>query len=219
MRLLVVEDDIMIGESLQQALRADGYAVDWTQNGDEAKQALRDSIYDLVLLDIGLPGATGIEILQSLRRMKNDVSVLIITARDSIGDRVTGLDAGADDYLVKPFSLEELEARIRAITRRKAGRSDPVVNYGPFMLNPVTKEFAYDGRAETLSQREFAIMGALLERPGAVLSRAQLEERLYGWNEEVGSNAVEVHIHQLRKRFGKDVIRNIRGIGYTVQKA
>ncbi len=219
MRLLLVEDDQMIGESLQQALKADGYAVDWAQRGDDALQALETKVYDIVLLDLGVPGVPGLDVLRRLRQEKDAVPVLIMTAKDAVGDRVTGLDAGADDYLVKPFRLEELEARMRAILRRHAGRSDPLMVYGDVSLNPLTKELSCDGKTDVLSLREYAIMHALLERPGVLLSRSQLEERLYGWNEEVGSNAVEVHIHQLRKKFGRDLIRNIRGMGYTVQKS
>ncbi len=219
MRLLLVEDDQMIGESLQQALKADGYAVDWTQRGDEALQALETKVYDIVLLDLGIPGVPGLDVLKKVRQGKDQVPVLIMTAKDAVGDRVAGLDAGADDYLVKPFRLEELEARMRAILRRHAGRSDPLMVFGDVSLNPLTKELSCEGKADVLSLREYAIMHALLERPGVVLSRSQLEERLYGWNEEVGSNAVEVHIHQLRKKFGRELIRNIRGMGYTVQKS
>lgn len=214
MRLLVIEDDLMIGESLHRALRADGYAVDWLRDGNDALAALKDTTYDFVLLDLGLPGISGIEVLKSLRRAHNDVPVMILTARDDVDDRVQGLDNGADDYLVKPFSLQELEARMRAVMRRKTGRSEPAIQCGALQLNPVTKELSYGDVTAQLSAREYAIMHALMERPGSVLSRAQLEERLYGWNEEVGSNAVEVHIHQIRKRYGKDVIRNIRGMGY-----
>ena len=219
MRLLIVEDDLMIGESLQKGLKSDGYAADWVQRGDEALQALGNDVYDMVLLDLGLPGLSGLEVLAALRRNGNAVPVLILTARDAVGDRVAGLDAGADDYLMKPFSLEELEARIRAIQRRKSGRAESISTVGGLSLNALTKELSYNGETQVLSQREFAIMTALLGHPGVILSRAQLEERLYGWNEEVGSNAVEVHIHQLRKKFGKDVIRNVRGLGYTVGRA
>lgn len=215
MRLLVIEDDLMIGESLHRALRADGYAVDWLRDGNDAMAALKDNTpYDFVLLDLGLPGMSGIDVLKSLRRAHNDVPVMILTARDDIDDRVQGLDNGADDYLVKPFSLQELEARMRAVMRRKTGRSEPGIQCGALLLNPITKELSYGDITSQLSAREYAIMHALMERPGSVLSRAQLEERLYGWNEEVGSNAVEVHIHQIRKKYGKDVIRNIRGMGY-----
>lgn len=219
MRLLLVEDDRMIGESLQQALKADGYAVDWTQRGDEALQAIETKLYDIVLLDLGLPGVPGLEVLKKIRQGRDAVPVVIMTAKDTVNDRVTGLDAGADDYLVKPFRLEELEARMRAVLRRRAGRSDPLMSFGQVSLNTQTKELSAGGKTDILSLREYAIMHALLERPGVVLSRSQLEERLYGWNEEVGSNAVEVHIHQLRKKFGHDIIRNIRGMGYTVQKS
>ncbi len=176
--------------------------------------AVGDLSYGMILLDLGLPGQSGMEILKALRAKHNETPVLIITARDTVKERVEGLDAGADDYLVKPFSLDELEARIRAVQRRKTGRAEPVITCGTLALNPMTKALACGIVSEQLSAREYAIMHALMERPGAVLSRAQLEERLYGWNEEVSSNSVEVHIHQLRKKFGKEIIRNIRGMGY-----
>ena len=219
MRLLIVEDDPMIGESLQRGLKADGHAVDWVQRGDDAAAAAAGRGYDMVLLDLGLPGKTGLEVLAEMRGAGDETPVVILTAKDAVGDRVSGLDTGADDYLVKPFSFEELEARMRAVQRRRQGRSDALAVSGAVSLNSLTKELTYAGQTAVLSQREYAIMEALLGRPGLILSRAQLEERLYGWNEEVGSNAVEVHIHQLRKKFGKDVIRNMRGLGYMAAKS
>lgn len=216
MRLLAVEDDLMIGESLKKALKKDGYAIDWVKDGLEAWDALKAQSYDLVLLDLGLPGMDGVSLVQKLRNEKSDVSVLIITARDSVQDRVLGLDSGADDYLVKPFSLAELEARIRALLRRKGGQRSTVLASENASLDTVSKKLTYNGKTEILSAKEYALMSALMSTAGSILSRAQLEETLYGWNEEIGSNAVEVHIHQLRKKFGKEIIRNIRGIGYMV---
>lgn len=219
MRLLIVEDDMMIGESLQHALKTNGYAVDWVQDGQDALHALDTHQYDLMLLDLGLPKQSGLSVLEQVRKNKNNLPVLILTAKDTTQDRVKGLDTGADDYLVKPFSLEEVEARIRALLRRSLGKSQPIMEFGGISLNPVTKELVYDGKKEVLSAKEYAIMHNLLKHPGAVLSREQLEDQLYGWNEEILSNAVEVHIHQLRKKFGKNIIHNIRGIGYTVKKS
>lgn len=219
MRLLLVEDDVMIGESLRHALKGDGYAVDWAQDGETAAESLEVENYDLVLLDLGLPKQSGIEVLQSLRKRKDAVPVLILTARDAVSDRVIGLDAGADDYLVKPFALAEVEARIRALLRRKDGQAETVMRCGDATLNPATKELSYKGKAEVLSAREYALIHCLMEKPGAVLSRAQMEEKIYGWNEEVASNAAEVLIHGLRKKFGADLNRNIRGLGYMMVKS
>lgn len=218
MRILLVEDDVMIGESLRHALKGSGYTVNWVQDGDLALYSLYVEEYDLMLLDLGLPKQSGIAVLQALRKQKNAIPILVITARDSVSDKVTGLDAGADDYLVKPFALAEVEARIRALVRRKTGQVDTLLNSGDVALNPVTKEMHYNSKAAVLSAREYALMYALLEKPGAVLSRSQLEERIYGWNEEVASNAVEVLIHQLRKKWGNELIRNIRGVGYIVAR-
>lgn len=219
MRILLVEDDKMIGEGLQKALRQSHYAVDWAQDGETADMSLRDEKYDLVVLDLGLPLKSGPVLLKELRARKDDTPVLILTARDSIADRVQGLDLGADDYMLKPFALEELEARIRVLLRRKAGQSSPVLTYGGLELDMAAKKLTYAGKTMTLSAREYALIYALLERPGAVLSRAQLESALYGWNEEVASNAVEVHIHQLRKKLGSGIIKNIRNVGYTIEDA
>lgn len=216
MRILWVEDDRMIGESVRRGLRLEGFAVDWVEDGLAAWTALSTTPYDLVLLDLGLPGQGGMDVLRRLRAGKLSMPVLIVTARDSVADRVAGLDAGADDYLVKPFDLDELAARVRALVRRQAGRPAPVIEIGPLRIDPAQHRVWHDGAEISLSAREFALLLALVDRPGAVLSRAQLEERLYGWGEEVGSNAIEVHIHGLRKKLGADLIRNVRGVGYTV---
>jgi two-component system response regulator QseB len=218
MRLLLVEDDQMIGESVRQGLRQDGFTVDWVQDGRAAELALGNEVYDLLLLDLGLPKKSGLDVLRSLRAKGDKIPVLILTARDAVADRVKGLDSGADDYLVKPFDLDELSARIRALARRRSGRADPLISYGAVTLNPATHQAFRDGREVALSAREFALLAALLERPGAVLSRVQLEEKLYGWDAEVESNTVEVYIHSLRKKFGVDFIRNMRGVGYMVAK-
>jgi two-component system response regulator QseB len=219
MRLLLVEDDAMIGESVRTGLRRDGFTVDWVQDGRAAELALGNGVYDTLLLDLGLPRKEGLEVLKALRRNGNRIPVLVLTARDSVADRVKGLDAGADDYLVKPFDLDELSARIRALLRRQAGRAEPVIRFGELALNPGTREVTLNGRSLALSAREFALLEAFLERPGAVLSREQLEEKLYGWDEEVESNTVEVYIHSLRKKLGQEFIKNIRGVGYMVAKS
>lgn len=216
MRLLLVEDDRMIGESICDGLGREGYTVDWVRDGQAAQAALGAESYAAVLLDLGLPRRDGLDVLRSTRALRNDVPVLIITARDAVSDRVKGLDAGADDYLVKPFDLDELAARVRALSRRAAGRSEPLVRHGPITLDPATREVRVHGKPVSLSAREYALIEALTARPGAVLSRAQLEERLYGWGEEVASNAIEVHIHNLRRKLGADVIRNERGVGYSI---
>jgi DNA-binding response OmpR family regulator len=216
MRILLVEDDPMIGESIAEGLKSEGYAVDWVRDGKEADLSIDATAYSLVLLDLGLPRRDGIEVLKGLRERRVDVPVLVITARDTVSDRIKGLDAGADDYLVKPFDLDELSARVRALVRRAAGRAEPVIERGPLLINPATREVTWQGTAVALSAREYALLAALAERPGLVLSRAQLEEKLYGWNEAVGSNAVEVHIHNVRKKLGDGVINNVRGLGYTL---
>lgn len=216
MRLLLVEDDLMIGESVQKGLRQDGFAVDWVRDGQSADSAWRATEFDLMLLDLGLPRKDGLAVLRALRQAKNAMPVLIMTARDAVPDRVAGLDAGADDYLVKPFDLDELAARVRALLRRKSGRADPLIRHHGLTLNPATREVTISDAPLALSPREFALLEALLERPGSVLSRGQLEERLYGWGQEVESNAIEVHIHALRRKLGTDFIRNIRGVGYKV---
>jgi DNA-binding response OmpR family regulator len=223
MRLLLVEDDRMIGESLQRTLRLEGFAVDWVRDAAAADSTLASERFDLVLLDLGLPrGGTssgpgdGLAVLQALRARHDATPVIVVTARDARGDRVAGLDAGADDYLVKPFEFDELNARIRAVLRRHAGRAQPLLSHGGVALDPAQRRVTRDGAPVVLSAREFAVLEALLIRPGAVLSRAQLEDRLYGWGEEIESNAVSVYIHQLRKKLGADFIRNVRGVGYFV---
>jgi two-component system response regulator QseB len=216
MRLLLVEDDAMIGESIRAGLRQDGHAVDWVTDGRTAEAAMRTEPYAMVLLDLGLPHKDGYAVLEDLRRSGNRVPVLILTARDAVADRVRGLDRGADDYLVKPFDLDELAARIRAVLRRHAGRAEPVLAFGGLVLNPATHKVTYHGRDVPVSGRELALLQALLERPGAALSRAQLEERVYGWGEEIASNSVEVHIHNLRKKLGEGLIRTVRGVGYAL---
>lgn len=219
MRILLVEDDVMIGESLRHALKGIGYAVNWVKDGDMAIETLANESYDLMLLDLGLPGQSGLTVLRTARKNKKSLPVLIITARDAIADRVAGLDSGADDYLVKPFALAEVEARLRALLRRHSNQPDPVLTAGEVALDTGTKELHYREKTLILTAREYALMYALLEKPGVVLSRAQLEEKLYGWNEEIASNAVEVQIHQLRKKMGNELIRNIRGVGYSVARA
>lgn len=219
MRLLIVEDDAMIGAAVQRGLRQEGYAVDWAKDGQAASFALKDTSYDLVILDLGLPRKSGLELLADLRRDKNTVPVLIITARDGVSDRVHGLDAGADDYLVKPFDLDELAARLRALLRRQTGRPGPIIEVGELRMDPATHEVWLGEHLIDLSAREFALLRILLEQPGHPVSRAALEERLYGWDEEVGSNAVEVHIHALRRKLGAMWIRNLRGVGWLVPPA
>lgn len=219
MRLLLVEDDALIANGVRAGLKLAGYTVDWVQDGQAASLALANGVYELVLLDLGLPRKDGIQLLNELRGKGNTVPVLVLTARDTVSDRVKGLDSGADDYLVKPFDLDELIARVRALLRRRSGRADPVIRHGPVQLDPAARRVEMDGKPVNLSPREFTLLHALLEQPGAVLSREQLEERLYGWEEEVSSNAIEVHLHNLRRKLGSNLIRNVRGVGYCVAKA
>ena len=218
MRILLVEDDPMIGKTLQQALQQDGYAVDRVADGEAARAAIATAqdAYAMVLLDLGLPRKSGLELLRELRREGNRVRVLVVTARDAVADRVAGLDAGADDYLTKPFSLDELVARMRALLRRDVVREDNVLRHGDLALDTVTRAVTKDGRPVDVSAREFALLAALLEHPGAALSKAQLEERIYRWGDEVESNAVEVHVHNLRKKLGSETIRTLRGVGYAL---
>jgi DNA-binding response OmpR family regulator len=217
-RILLIEDDAMIGESVRTSLRQGGYAVDWVRNGELADTVLKTEHFDLVLLDLGLPGKDGIEVLGRLRVKQKTVPVIIITARDSVDDRIRGLDAGADDYMVKPFDLDELAARIRAALRRGAGHADPEVEIMGVRLNPARREVALHGEAVILSAREYAIVEALMLRPGMILSRAQLQDRMYGWGEDVESNTVEVYIHSIRRKLGAGFIQNVRGVGYFVPR-
>ena len=216
MRLLLVEDDAMIGESLLDLLRAEHYAVDWVRDGEAADTATRTQAYDLIVLDLGLPRLDGMAVLQALRARKQRTPVLIATARDAVGQRVAGRDAGADDYILKPYDLDELLARIRALLRRADGRAEPVYEYKNVAIHPATREARVDGRPVVLSGREWSVLEPLLARPGRVLSRAQLEDKLYSWKDEVSSNAVEVYIHGLRKKLGAELIQNVRGVGYMV---
>ena len=216
MRLLLVEDDSMIGAAVEEGLRREGHTVDWVRDGREAEVVIPGGAYELVLLDLGLPRRDGLAILRSWRAKGVSIPVVIITARDAVADRVAGLDAGADDYLVKPFDLDELSARVRAVIRRRAGRSDAMVKIGELEIDSLTKRVKFEGREVTISAREYALLEALANRPGAYLTRSQLEERLYGWDEEIASNAVEVHIHALRRKLDPNLIRNVRGMGYTL---
>jgi two-component system, OmpR family, response regulator QseB len=218
MRVLLVEDDAMIGESVAAGLRHAGHTVDWVQDGRAAEAALATGVHEMVLLDLGLPRKLGLDVLKTLRAGGADLPVVIITARDAVAERIAGLDAGADDYIVKPFDLDEVAARIRAVARRRAGRAAAVIEYGSLRVDPAARQVFVDGKDVALSAREFALLEALLERPGAVLSRSQLEERLYGWQQEIESNAVEVHIHALRRKLGADLIRTVRGVGYMMAK-
>lgn len=219
MRVLLVEDDPMIGNVVQQALRDASYAVDWVRDGQAALDTLAMLSYDLMLLDIGLPRVDGMAVLRALRAAGKDVPVLLLTARDATDDRVAGLDGGADDYLVKPFAMSELLARMRAVARRKEGATGPVLSNGVVQLDPVTHEATTGETSVRLTAREFSLLQSLLIRPGAILSRAELEHRLYGWNEEVESNAVEFLIHALRKKLGSEIIKNVRGVGWMVSKS
>jgi len=222
MRLLLVEDDTMIGEAVLDVLRAEHFAVDWVRDGEMADTALQSETYDLVLLDLGLPRIDGIEVLRRLRARRNATPVLIVTARDAVQDRIAGLDAGGDDYVLKPYDLDELLARIRALIRRSQGQADSVRELRGLRLNPITREavrLAHDGKGDesiALSAREWAVLEVLMARPGAVYSRSQLEDKLYGWKDEVSSNAVEVFIHGLRKKLGSTVIETVRGLGYMI---
>jgi two-component system response regulator QseB len=216
MRVLLAEDDPMIGASVREGLRQDGFTVDWVADGRAAELALADGVHDALLLDLGLPRRAGLDVLGAMRKRGDARPVLILTARDAVADRVAGLDAGADDYMVKPFELGELAARLRALLRRSAGRAAPVLEHGEIELDPAAHEVRRNGEPVELSAREFALLEALLARPGAILSRAQLEEKLYGWSDPVESNAVEVHIHALRRKLGADFIRNVRGVGWKV---
>ena len=218
MRILLVEDDPMIGEAVSVALKDAAYAVDWVQDGLTAQGALQSHAHQAVLLDLGLPRRDGLEVLRRLRQDALRIPVIVITARDGVDERIKGLDLGADDYLVKPFEVKELLARLRAVIRRQGGQSGPVLSNGVVSLDPATREAKLGETVELLSAREFALLHALLLKPGNILTRGELEERIYGWNEEVESNAVDFLIHGVRKKLGSRVIRNIRGAGWMVDK-
>ena len=217
-RILLVEDDLMIGEAVSVALKDAAYAVDWVKDGATADRVLENVEYQAVLLDLGLPKRDGLEVLRRLRQAGNTVPVIVITARDSVDDRIKGLDFGADDYLVKPFNLNEMLARLRAIIRRQGGQATPLLTNGKVTLDLATRQARCGDVMEVLSAREFALLQALLLRPGTILSRTELEERLYGWNEEVESNAVDFLIHSVRKKLGAHIIKNVRGAGWMVEK-
>jgi DNA-binding response OmpR family regulator len=218
-RILLIEDDSMVGAGLLQALRDHGMTVDWVQNGADAEPAIEGAPYALILLDLNLPGKPGLEILRDLRRRSLTTPILVLTARDGIGDRVEGLDLGADDYIVKPFEVGELLARIRAVLRRQRGHANSIIGNGRLTLDLASHEATFDGARAVLPAREFALLHALLERPGTILMRAQLEDRIYGWGEEVESNAIDALIYSVRKKLGKDVIRNLRGAGWLVDRS
>ncbi|MBS1158654.1 MAG: Response regulator receiver:Transcriptional regulatory protein, C-terminal [Proteobacteria bacterium] len=218
MRILLVEDDPQLGDGLTVGLRQAGFAVDWLRDGQAADNALQTESFDFVVLDLGLPRLAGMDVLVRARRREQNMPILILTARDATGDKVSGLDAGADDYLVKPIDLDELTARIRALSRRSAGRAAPLLIHGNLALDPAAHEVRQDGQVVELSSREFSLLQMLLESAGRVLTRSQLEQSLYGWRDEPDSNALEVHIHHLRKKLGSDLIRTLRGVGYTIAK-
>ncbi len=216
MRVLLIEDDAMIGRAVGRGLRHAGFVVDWVTDGVDGQAAAANGVYDVLILDLGLPRLDGMALLRSLRSRSDRVPVLIVSARDAVADRIIGLNAGADDYLLKPFDLDELVARVHALVRRHAGAASGVMSVGGLSLDPVARKVTLEGRELSLTAKELALLETLLRRPGAVLSREQLEESIYGWGEEVGSNAVEVHLHNLRRKIGVALIRNVRGVGYKI---
>ncbi len=219
MRILLVEDDEALGEGIRVALKPEGYTVDWAHDGASALHALTHEDFGLAVLDLGLPRMDGLEVLQRLRAGASAIPVLVLTARDSTADRIAGLDAGADDYLVKPFDVDELKARIRALLRRSFSRAQPVLEYREVSLDPVAQQVSYRGQPVALQRKEFLLLHELLAQPGRVLTRDRLQQVLYGWDEEAESNALEVHIHHLRKKLFPELIRTVRGVGYLVDKA
>lgn len=218
MRLLLVEDDELLGDGLRIGLKQSGYTVEWLKDGLTADQALQQEEFDLVVLDLGLPRQSGLEVLKNLRKRGNPVPVMILTARDAVEDRVQGLDFGGDDYLAKPFDLDELCARLRALQRRSSGRAEPLLEHGDLRVDPAAHKVTLAGEDINLSSSEFALLEYLLDNKGRVIPRARLEEMLYGWQGEVESNALEVFIHHLRKKLGRDLIRTVRGVGYVIEK-
>ncbi|MDH3975774.1 MAG: response regulator [Deltaproteobacteria bacterium] len=218
MRLLLVEDDPLIGDAVKTALTQDGYAVDWVTDGEDAIAALALNEHELLILDLGLPLQSGIDVLKSMRRRGNEIPVIILTARDTVQDRIKGLDSGADDYMIKPFDLNELSARIRALGRRKGGQASPLIIHGPVTLDPASHRVTCYGKNIDISHREFSLLSVLMNNKDKVVSKEQLEESLYSWNEEIESNTIEVYIHHLRKKLGPDFIRTVRGVGYILTK-
>ncbi|MWV13117.1 response regulator [Pseudomonas sp. R-28-1W-6] len=218
MRLLLVEDEPALGEGLRLALRQEGYTVDWLQDGVSAAHALLSEDFDLLVLDLGLPRLSGIQVLQQLRKSGSALPVLILTARDATEDRIAGLDAGADDYLIKPFDLDELKARLRALLRRSAGRAELRIEHAGVSLDPSTQQVSYQGKAVPMTPKEYLLLHELLSQPGKVLTRERLAQSLYGWDEEAESNTLEVHIHHLRKKLFNNLIRTVRGVGYLVEE-
>jgi two-component system OmpR family response regulator/two-component system response regulator QseB len=218
MRLLLVEDDLILGDGLQAGLSIEGYAVDWIKNGIQANEALKSHNYELVVLDLGIPGMDGLQVLEGIRRRKDNIAVLILTARDTVDDRVVGLDSGADDFVVKPFDLDEICARLRALARRNSGQATPCFEHKGLSLDPAAHQVKLDGTSVDVSNKEFEILSFLMQNQGKVASRSRLEETLYAWNAEVESNTIEVHIHHLRKKLGTNFIRTVRGVGYIVDE-
>lgn len=218
MRVLLVEDDELLGDGLKAGLKQAGYTTDWVTDGQSAESALTDNEFDLVVLDINLPKMSGLEVLRNIRKRGQSTPVLLLTARDSIPDRVEGLDSGADDYLVKPVDLDELCARLRVLQRRQVGRSDPIIQHGDITLDPAAHRVTANNEPVNLSMREFVLLQHLLENVGRVIPRARLEQKLYGWEGEVESNSLEVFIHHLRKKLGSGLIRTVRGVGYMIEQ-
>ena len=218
MRVLLIEDDKMIGSAMQQALKDAAYAVDWVTDAENALHAAQSEAYELILLDLGLPKADGRDVLRRLRELGRRLPVIIVTARDGVDDRIDGLDLGADDYLTKPFEIRELLARMRAVLRRESSGSPPLLSNGRLSLDPATRQASFLDESALLTAREFALLQALLARPGTVLSRGELERQIYGWNEEVESNAIEYLIHTIRRKLGVAAIRNVRGVGWMVDR-
>jgi len=218
MRILLIEDDAMIGKAVCDGMARAGFAVDWVTDGSAAELSLSSGDHNLAILDLGLPNKDGMDILGALRSRGNQMPVLIASARDTVEDRIAGLGAGADDYVLKPFDLDELVARVRALLRRHAGSGSPLLMCGSLSLDPARRSVTQDGHPVQLSAREFSVLEALMQRPGVVVSRRKLEEAVYGWGDEVGSNAIEVHLHYLRKKLGAAVIKNVRGVGYRVME-
>ncbi|MBU6467867.1 MAG: winged helix-turn-helix domain-containing protein [Betaproteobacteria bacterium] len=218
MKILLVEDDSILGDGIRAGLKQAGYVTDWVTDGNAADLALKTGIYEAMILDLNLPKKSGLEVLAECRARKNPIPVLILTARDTLSDKIKGLDSGADDYLIKPFDLDELLARIRALVRRSSGQSSPIIQRGNLTLDPAAHSVTLDQQTVAISAKEFNILEQLLLNQGRVFSREQLEEKLYGWDDEIESNSVEVHIHHLRKKLGNDLIRTIRGIGYVIDK-